>query len=137
MASALTGKATTGVVTNAGSGSPNRAAVHRPGDDADPAHELCCSALHRELHRLAPVGVPGGRVQRPAGAHKGCLTGPANADFDLYLERWNGSAWAWVARGIGQTSTETVTYNGSAGTYRWRVYSYSGAGAYTLEVTRP
>ena len=72
-----------------------------------------------------------------AGVHKGCLTGPAGTDFDLYLERWNGSAWAWVARSIGQTSTETVTYTGSAGTYRWRVYSYSGAGAYTLEVTRP
>ena len=39
--------------------------------------------------------------------------------------------------GIGQPSTETVTYNGSAGRSRWRVCSYSGAGAYTLEVTRP
>jgi hypothetical protein len=65
------------------------------------------------------------------------LTGPSGTDFDLYLERWNGSSWGWVARAIGTTSTESITYNGSAGTYRWRVYSYSGTGAYTLQVTSP
>ena len=32
----------------------------------------------------------------------------------------------------------TVTYNnGSAGYYRWRVYSYSGSGSYTLGIDRP
>ena len=72
-----------------------------------------------------------------AGDHKGCLTGPTNADFDLYLERWNGVSWSWVARGIGWSATETVTYRGAAGTYRWRVHAYSGSGTYRLETTKP
>ena len=123
-----------------GSGSPNRLLFTGPASTPDPAAPSCAAqAFTGTFDRLAPVRrtPAGASFTAAAGAHKGCLTGPANADFDLYLERWNGSAWAWVARGIGQTSTETVTYSGSAGTYRWRVYSYSGAGAYTLEVTRP
>ena len=32
------------------------------------------------------------------GTHTGVLTGPASgADFDLYLQKWNGTAWANVA----------------------------------------
>ncbi len=72
------------------------------------------------------------------GMHKGCLKGPAGTDFDLYLEKRNGSgSWATVASGLGATADETVNYSGTAGFYRWRVYAYSGSGAYTLEVTRP
>ena len=137
VASALTGKATTGVVTNAGSGSPNRLLFTGPATTPTPPTSCAAQPYTGSFTASRQSAYPAGEFTAPAGAHKGCLTGPANADFDLYLERWNGSAWAWVARGIGQTSTETVTYNGSAGTYRWRVHSYSGAGAYTLEVTRP
>ena len=42
-----------------------------------------------------------------------------------------------VASGLGPTATETVTYNGTAGYYRWRVYAYSGAGTYTLRYSKP
>ena len=35
-----------------------------------------------------------------AGTHVGCITGPTGADFDLYLERWNGSSWVVVASGV-------------------------------------
>lgn len=72
-----------------------------------------------------------------AGVHTGALTGPAGTDFDLYLQRLNGSTWSTVASSLGSTSTENVSYNGTAGTYRWRVYSYSGSGNYTLVTTRP
>jgi streptogrisin C len=72
-----------------------------------------------------------------SGQHKGCLTGPAGVDFDLYLQQWNGAAWSVVASGLGATAAETVTYNGTAGYYRWRVYSYRGSGAYTLGFSRP
>ena len=71
------------------------------------------------------------------GTHPACLTGPANADFDLALYRWSGSAWTPVASGLGSTSTENITYNGTAGYYYWRVYSYSGTGSYTLKFSRP
>jgi serine protease len=71
------------------------------------------------------------------GLHRGWLTGPASADFDLYLQRWNGSTWANVASGTAATSTENVSFNGTAGYYRWRVLSYSGSGSYQLYIQRP
>ncbi|MBB5954239.1 streptogrisin C [Saccharothrix tamanrassetensis] len=72
-----------------------------------------------------------------SGAHVGCLAGPTGADFDLYLEKWNGSAWAVVAKGDSPAASETVNYNGTAGYYRFRVHAYSGSGSYTLGVTNP
>lgn len=72
-----------------------------------------------------------------SGTHTGSLTGPANTDFDLYLQKWNGSTWATVKSSLGSTSTEYITYSGTAGYYRWRIYSYSGSGNYTLVTTRP
>ncbi len=72
-----------------------------------------------------------------AGAHTGCLDGPAGADFDLYLQRWNGSTWADVASATSPQPDETLSYNGSAGYYRYRVHAYSGSGTYTLGMTRP
>jgi vibriolysin len=73
------------------------------------------------------------------GTHTGVLTGPASgADFDLYLQKWNGSAWANVASGTGATASENVTYsNGTAGYYQWKVLSYSGSGSYTLCIGHP
>jgi vibriolysin len=73
-----------------------------------------------------------------SGAHTGKLTGPASgADFDLYLQKLSGTTWSNVAAGESATATENVTYNGTAGTYRWRVYSYSGSGSFTLCTTKP
>ncbi len=72
-----------------------------------------------------------------AGLHSARLTGPSSADFDLYLQRRSGSSWSIVARSESSSSTESVDYNGSASTYRWRVYAYSGSGAYSLCVKTP
>ena len=72
-----------------------------------------------------------------SGAHVGCLAGPSGADYDLYLEKWNGSAWAVVAKGDSPAASETVNYNGTPGYYRYRVHAYSGSGSYTLGVTNP
>lgn len=72
-----------------------------------------------------------------SGTHTGKLTGPSSADFDLYLQKWNGSTWAIVARGETSTSTENISYSGTSGYYRWRVYSYSGSGSFTLCTTKP
>lgn len=79
-----------------------------------------------------------GYTSSVSGSHTGKLTGPASgADFDLYLQKWNGSSWANVASGTGSTATENVTYSGTSGTYRWRVTSYSGSGSFTLCTTKP
>jgi hypothetical protein len=72
-----------------------------------------------------------------AGTHRGCLNGPSGTDFDLYLDRWNGSAWVQVAASDGSTSVESITYQGTAGYYRWRVVSFSGTGSYTFQLQRP
>lgn len=72
-----------------------------------------------------------------SGTHRGWLRGPATADFDLYLQRWNGFWWATVAASESATSEEQIAYTGTAGYYRWRVYSYSGSGSYTFWLQRP
>jgi len=72
-----------------------------------------------------------------SGTHRGWLQGPANADFDLYLQKWNGFWWVTVAVSESVTSTEQIAYTGTLGYYRWRVYSYSGSGPYTFWLQRP
>ena len=72
-----------------------------------------------------------------SGVHRGWLQGPASADFDLYLQKWNGFGWVTVAVSESVTSTEQIAYTGTIGYYRWRVYSYSGSGAYTFWLQRP
>jgi Astacin (Peptidase family M12A)/Bacterial pre-peptidase C-terminal domain len=67
-----------------------------------------------------------------AGTVMGKLTGPANTDFDLFLQQSNAGTWTTVADSQSYTSSETITYSAKAGTYRWQVYSYGGVGSYTL-----
>jgi hypothetical protein len=43
---------------------------------------------------------------------------------------------AAAARSVGPTSAETIQYTGAAGTYRYRVVSGSGSGAYAMSFTR-
>ncbi|MEV0615762.1 S1 family peptidase [Nonomuraea sp. NPDC050404] len=72
-----------------------------------------------------------------SGNHAVCLDGPSGVDFDVYLQRWNGSSWSVVASGDSPNPDETISYNGSAGYYRYRVHAYSGSGSYTLGLNRP
>jgi streptogrisin C len=82
---------------------------------------------------------PGGSYyySSSSGTHRGCLRSPSGTDFDLYLQKWNGSAWAVVAQSTSPTNAEAVSYNGTAGYYRYRVHAYSGSGTYTLGYTNP
>lgn len=72
-----------------------------------------------------------------SGTHLGYLRGPAGADFDLYLQKWNGSTWVTVKSGTSATANEDVSYSGTAGYYVWRIYSYRGAGSYQFWMKRP
>ncbi|MCU1347820.1 MAG: fibA, partial [Acidobacteria bacterium] len=79
-----------------------------------------------------------GYVSSVSGSHTGKLTGPASgADFDLYLQKLSGTTWTQVAASESATATENITYSGTSGTYRWRVYGYSGSGSYTLCIGHP
>jgi streptogrisin C len=72
-----------------------------------------------------------------SGTHTGNLDGPNGTDFDLYLQKWNGSSWANVRSGTTSSPDESVSYAGTAGYYRWRVHAYSGSGSYSLCIARP
>ncbi|MBG0815480.1 M4 family metallopeptidase [Planomonospora sp. ID82291] len=71
------------------------------------------------------------------GTHRACLDGPDGADFDLYLQKRGSLGWSTVARSTSDGPDESLTYNGTAGTYRYRVHSYSGSGNYTLGYDAP
>ena len=73
-----------------------------------------------------------------SGVHRGCLTGPSGANFDLALKKLSATgAWTTVAQSTTTTSTESVTYSGTPGTYRWRVTSRSGSGDYAVTLAWP
>jgi aqualysin 1 len=140
--SAILGNATTGKVTNAGTGSPNRLLHSRFDGGTPPPPAPTCSGT-RYTGTLSGTGAqqfqPNGSYYQStvSGTHTGCLEGPAAADFDLYLQKWNGVSWAVVARSEGTASSERITYSGTSGYYRWRIYSYRGSGAYEFWMTRP
>lgn len=72
-----------------------------------------------------------------SGVQAACLVGPGNADFDLYLDKWDGAKWVQVAKSEGSSSAETINYSGAAGYYRYRVINAVGSGAYSLTYSRP
>ncbi|MFP5310195.1 MAG: S8 family serine peptidase [Actinomycetes bacterium] len=72
-----------------------------------------------------------------SGTHTGCLQGASGTDFDLYLYRWNGSRWVRVASSTSFSSTEQISYAGSAGYYYWEIRSYTGSGSYSFGLGRP
>jgi PKD repeat protein len=72
-----------------------------------------------------------------SGTHRGWLVGSIGTDFDLYLHKWNGWWWVTVASSLSADSEEQIAYSGSAGYYRWRVYSYSGSGSYSFWLQTP
>ncbi len=78
-----------------------------------------------------------GYVSSISGTHTAALTGPAGTDFDLYLQKKSGTTWSNVKSSLGSTSTENISYAGTSGTYRWRVYSYTGSGTYNICTTKP
>ena len=120
--------ATSGKVVSAGSASPNK---------------LLHSLFYIYAGSLSGTGasqwMPGtsGYATSLSGVNVAKMTGPSGTDFDLYLQKWNGSAWADVAAGTSASSSESVTYNGTPGSYRWETYAYSGSGSYRLTTTRP
>jgi subtilisin family serine protease len=141
VANAIVTTSTSGLVTGAGTGSPNLLvySLLTGGGTTNPPP----TTGYTYTGSLAGTGSaqiqPNGTYYQStvSGSHTGNLTGPASADFDLFLYRWNGSSWSIVARSEGATSTESINYSGTAGYYYWRILSYSGSGSYTLVTTRP
>ncbi len=66
------------------------------------------------------------------------LYGPTsgNVDFDIKLEKLVNGVWTKVGESAGPTSQESIGYSAQAGTYRVVLLSYSGAGSYTLTISK-
>lgn len=64
------------------------------------------------------------------------MSGPSSSDFDIKIERWNGNGWSQVAISETPTSEESISYSANSGYYRVMVYSYSGAGNYSVTITK-
>ena len=150
VANALVSNATSNAVRNPGTGSPNRllytgfigGGTPDPDPDPDPEPEpsACSEATYNgSLNRGATAVQPNGSyyASNTSGVHRGCLTGPAGSDFDLYLQKWNGYNWTTVRAGETPAASEEVEYSGTSGYYRWLVYAYGGSGAYTLKIDNP
>jgi subtilisin family serine protease len=146
VAAAITGNATPGVVGNPGTGSPNRLLFTNPAGAPTPTPTPTVTPTPTTTPACAPsfsgsLGQTGAWWNGPectatsTYTHTGVLRGPANADFDLYLQKRNGSTWQDVARGLSYSANENVSYTGTAGVYRWRVYAYGGSGGFTLDIT--
>lgn len=71
------------------------------------------------------------------GTHSACIDGPEGTDFDLYLEKWNGSSWVRVASSTSSGSHEEINYEGAKGSYSYVVQSYRGRGSYTMTYAKP
>ncbi|MDQ3352254.1 MAG: hypothetical protein M3501_09870, partial [Actinomycetota bacterium] len=106
----LVGSATTGVVTSAGSGSPNRLLYTLGGASPPPPPPPpsgCASLPEQFSGSLSGAGDfdnhPNGTYfyTPRSGTHRGCLDGPSGVDFDLFLRKWNGFTWVTVAQGGG------------------------------------
>ncbi|MBD0319870.1 MAG: S8 family peptidase, partial [Gemmatimonadetes bacterium] len=138
---AIVSTATSNKVTNAMTGSPNKLlfsplTAESGGGTGGSTTTYSGSLSGTGYSQYQPSS--SGFTTTGAGAHVGKLTGPSGTDFDLYLQRWNGSSWVTVASGESASSSESVTYNATAsGSFRWRVYSYSGSGSYSFTLTRP
>jgi secreted trypsin-like serine protease len=78
-----------------------------------------------------------GYVLGGSGTYQATLSGPSTADFDLHLFKWNGASWVQVAKSDGSTSSESISYNGTAGYYALQIRSYSGSGSYTARYLFP
>jgi hypothetical protein len=134
--------ATPNLVTDPGTGSPNRLLYSSPGSSTTSTAAPPCPLPETYA---ASLSGPGGYQYMPNGTyfysgngtHKGCVRGPSGSDFDLYLMKWNGSAWDTVAQGVSPTAAEDVTYAGTAGYYVWRVEARTGLGSYTFGMQRP
>jgi aqualysin 1 len=135
---AITGTATTNAISSVGAGSPNLL-LYSPltggGNPPPPTGTTYTGTLSGTgISQYQPSTT--GFTITATTILKAQLSGPSGVDFDLYLQKRSSTGtWSSVSSSLGVTASESITYTGTAGTYRWRVYAYSGSGSYTLVTT--
>jgi aqualysin 1 len=71
------------------------------------------------------------------GYHHGWLRGQAGRDFDLCLQRLVSGVWQTLQCSASVTPNEYIVRLAPAGTYRWRINSFNGAGTYDMFARKP
>ncbi len=135
---AITSTATTNAISSVGAGSPNLL-LYSPltggGNPPPPTGTTYNGSLSGTGVSQYQPSTTGFTITATT-VLKAQLSGPSGVDFDLYLQKRNTSgSWSSVSSSLGTTASESITYTGTAGTYRWRVYAYSGSGSYSLVTT--
>jgi subtilisin family serine protease len=139
VANAIITTSTANKVTSAGTGSPNRLvfSLLTGGGTTPPPTSITYTGSLSGTGANSYQPSTTGYTVTASGTHTGQLSG-TGIDFDLYLQKQSSTgSWSTVASSLGSNSNESVSYNGTAGTYRWRVYAYTGSGTFTLVTTRP
>ena len=72
-----------------------------------------------------------------SGTIRGWSEGPDGVDFDLFLDKLVSGVWTQVASATTTSASDTITFSATAGTYRFRVFSFSGSGTYHFWYQRP
>ncbi|ADY27365.1 Aqualysin 1 (plasmid) [Deinococcus proteolyticus MRP] len=139
VASTLNANATTGQLTGL-NGSPNRLLYTLAGTGTTPTPTPTPTPAPGERTFTGTVSqgnslyAPSASGEARSGTITLQLTGPSGTDFDLFLQRWNGSSWVDVASSESTGSSERISTSVTSGTYRYEVYAYSGSGSFTLTV---
>ena len=146
VAGAINAAATSGALTNVGTGSPNLLlySVFGAAPPPPPPPPPPCTDCEKYSGSLAGTGSsarePGGTFYTTTvtGTHTGWLQGPAGTDFTLTLGQWDGTKYVQVATAdVVGSSTETTSFTGPPGQYVWRIFSKSGGGSYDFYMKRP
>jgi subtilisin family serine protease len=162
VADALTTSATAGAITNAGTGSPNRLlyslfTAPTPTPTPTPAPTPAPTPTPTPTPAPLPPSSCAGTIYTgalsgtgainyhssvdgfngKAGIYKGTLNVIGGNQVNFRLEKKNLLSWATVANSVNTTSSASINYNETTGKYRWRVYSVSGSGSYTLCTITP
>ncbi|HEX5997772.1 MAG TPA: S1 family peptidase [Jiangellales bacterium] len=110
------------------------------GSTPPPPPGTCSSFPNVYTGSLSSGGIayqPNGQYYQTTATrtHTGCLDATSSSvDFDLYLQKWNGSSWTTVRSSTSAGPDESLSYSGTAGYYRFAVHAYSGSSSYTLGI---
>ena len=133
----LTNRATSGVISSVGSGSPNLllftlgGGAPPPPPPPPPPPGSCSGTLY------SATANPGATLTTAnfsgSGTFSGVLTctGSIVADLDLYLDKQSCSFWGCsfsaAASSTSAACNESINHSNTSGTYRWRVVHFSGS----------
>ncbi|HET9054807.1 MAG TPA: S8 family serine peptidase, partial [Cyclobacteriaceae bacterium] len=126
----ITSRATAGIITGLDAVSPNLLAFSDPPVDTCSGDEYIGNlALNQIAYQPNVNGFTGS-----AGTYSSEFTIFDSMATVISLQKRNGSTWNTVA---SSQDEDVLNYNGTAGTYRWKIESMKGGSGYSLCSVKP